>query len=377
MRRALLIVLDSVGIGHAPDAAEFGDAGANTVGHIREQLGSDCCLPTLDSIGLAAAEAIAKGSAPTPYDYPLPEWQATAIAEKSSGKDTTTGHWELAGAPLEEPFAVFETFPPEIIKELEKATGTSFIGNYAQSGTTILEELGKAHVETGKPILYTSADSVLQIAAHEEVIPLETLYEICKNARLVADNHRIGRVIARPFVTDTNGKFTRTSNRRDFSFVPPETVLDRLTTRGIDVIGVGKISDIFAEKGITTSHPTKSDAAGMAKIDQLWQRPETEKDHLIFSNLVDFDMLYGHRRDIAGYGAALEAFDTWLASFLPKIRPDDLIMITADHGNDPSWTGSDHTREQVPLLIHGADTPTKRDSFAAVADLIESYFSEE
>jgi phosphopentomutase len=343
--RALLIVLDSVGAGHAPDAEAYGDAGANTLGHILERH-PGLKIPHLDSLGLRLALDLAAGGAGG-----LPERGAVGVmTELSAGKDTTTGHWEIAGATLEKPFAVFEKFPPELVAAIEKDAGVTFIGNKAASGTTILEELGAEHVATGHPILYTSADSVLQIAAHEEVVPLEKLYEICKIARRHCDPLAIGRVIARPFLGEA-GNFRRTSNRHDYSLIPPRTVLNDLQDAGIPVIGVGKISDIFAGCGISESHPTKSNADGMETIDRLWA---SGRPGFVFANLVDFDMLFGHRRDVAGYAAALEEFDTWLGGFLPRVQPIDLVIITADHGNDPTWTGSDHTRERVPVLVlHG------------------------
>jgi phosphopentomutase len=344
--RALLLVLDSVGCGHAPDAAAYGDEGANTLGHILEQRPATR-LPTLKSLGLYQALAIARGE--MPCSLPLRGAVGT-LTERSAGKDTTTGHWELAGAVMTEPFATFESFPPELVRAIEADAGIEFIGNYAASGTTVLEELGAEHVATGKPILYTSADSVLQIAAHEDVVPLERLSEICHVARRHANAARIGRVIARPF-TGAVGHFQRTPNRHDYSLIPPPTVLNALADAGIPVRGVGKISDIFAGSGITESHPTRSNADGMAAIDRLWTE---HRDGLLFANLVDFDMLFGHRRDVEGYARALEEFDAWLAEFLPRMESGDLVLITADHGNDPTWPGTDHTRERVPVLAPNA-----------------------
>lgn len=370
MKQALLIVLDSVGIGHAPDAADFGDAGANTVGHIRETV-SDFSIPTLDAAGLRAAEALAAGGTPagvTTLSY-------GCLTEVSAGKDTTTGHWELAGAPVKDSFATFETFPCELVAEMEAACGVPFIGNYAQSGTVILEELGEAHLESGNPILYTSADSVIQIAAHEEHFGLERLYEVCQACRVIADRERIGRVIARPFIGEP-GNFSRTSNRHDFSLQPPRTVLNQLQDKGVKTIGIGKISDIFAGSGIDESHPTKSNADGCDVIDELLASPSSEP-RLLFANLVDFDMLYGHRRDPVGYANALQAFDQWLANLLPKLDEKTLLIITADHGNDPTWTGTDHTRERVPLLVHAPGTPQNlgcRSSFADVAATLADWF---
>ena len=375
MKRALLIVLDSVGIGHAPDAAGFGDEGSDTVGHILETRPSTA-LPHLEKCGLAGARALAAGESEVSADTVDARWAFAAMREQSVGKDTTTGHWEIAGTPLDEPFATYEKFPPEVIQALEEASGFRFLGNYAQSGTVILDELGAQHVETGKPILYTSADSVMQIAAHEEVIPLEELYQLCRYARHIADGLRIGRVIARPFI-GREGAFERTPNRRDFSLVPPPNLLTALTGRGIPVISVGKISDIFAGTGISLSTPTKSNAEGMAAIEEIWNDEGLVEDHLVFANLVDFDMLYGHRRDVAGYAKALEDFDQWLGSFLDQVRNFDLVMITADHGNDPTWAGTDHTREQVPLLVHapGLKGPLgTRETFADVAATLADWF---
>ncbi|MDF1814222.1 MAG: phosphopentomutase [Verrucomicrobiales bacterium] len=373
MKKALLIVLDSVGIGHAPDAAEFGDEGANTLGHIRARV-EGFRIPTLELCGLAHAEALAGGSKP-PSDPTRMAWGC--LTETSPGKDTTTGHWEIAGAPMEHPFATFEKFPPDLLSRLEKASQVSFIGNYAQSGTVILEELGEEHIKTGLPIIYTSSDSVIQIAAHEEIIPLDRLYEICKACRKIADTENIGRVIARPF-TGSPGNFTRTSNRHDFSLQPPRTVLNLLEENGVHTVGIGKISDIFAGSGITESFPTKSNRDGMDVIQRLWQQTP-EVPTLYFANLVDFDMLFGHRRNVTGYAGALEQFDTWLNDFLPI--PDDgksLLMITADHGNDPTWRGTDHTRERVPLLASGPlpnESIGCRDSFADIAASLADYFS--
>ncbi len=366
MARALLLVLDSAGCGHAPDARAYGDEGANTLGHILESRPSTR-LPALKSLGLYQALSMARGE--EPCSLPL-AGAAGVLTEKSAGKDTTTGHWELAGVITEEPFAVFEKFPEELVRAIEADAKIEFIGNYAASGTAILEQLGAEHVASGRPILYTSADSVLQIAAHEDVIPLERLYEICRIARRHCDSWRIGRVIARPFIG--RGEFQRTANRHDFSLVPPRTVLEALSDAGVPVFGVGKISDIFAGRGISESFPTKSNAEGMAVIDRLWSERE---DGLIFANLVDFDMLFGHRRDLEGYARALEAFDAWLAGFLPRILADDLVVITADHGNDPSYRGTDHTRERVPILVpNGKIPPGVRDSYADVAATIAAHF---
>ena len=372
MRKALLIVLDSVGIGHARDAEAFGDEGADTIGHIAEAV-PGWELPFLDSCGLDTARRIAAGKMPG-EEQPDRAMAFGCLNEVSAGKDTTTGHWEMAGAPLEEPFATYESFPPELVARLEEASGVEFIGNYSRSGTVILQELGEEHLKTGNPILYTSADSVIQIAAHEEITPVPDLYEICKKCRLIADNERIGRVIARPFLGNSADNFARTENRKDFSLTPPRTVLDALAESGIPVIGVGKISDIFAGKGISVSYPTKSNAEGMSAIEEAWAAFESG---LVFANLVDFDMLYGHRRDPGGYAECLREFDSWWARFSPIIRENQLTILTADHGNDPTWKGTDHTREKVPLLASGpglSGSLGDRDSFADVAASLAGYF---
>ena len=365
--RALLLVLDSVGVGGAPDAASYGDEGANTLGHILEQV-PELRLPALESLGLP--ELVHRSN----RSYTTYRASYGKMQERSAGKDTTTGHWELAGVILREPFATFERFPDELVRAIERDAGVQFIGNYAQSGTTILAELGAEHVRSGNPILYTSADSVLQIAAHEQVIRIDRLYDICAVARQHADRFRIGRVIARPF-TGPEGSFSRTSRRHDFSMKPPRTVLNAICESGHTVAGVGKISDIFAEQGVTESFPTDGNAEGMARIAQVWESLESG---LIFANLVDFDMLYGHRRDVAGYAKALAEFDDWLGEFIPKIRPDDLVIITADHGNDPTYRGTDHTREQVPLFVlqdRGARSLGVRETYADVAATLADYFS--
>ncbi|WP_035603193.1 phosphopentomutase [Haloferula sp. BvORR071] len=362
MKRALVIVLDSVGCGGAPDAADFGDAGADTLGHLFERELLE--LPNLAKLGLL--EVLDRGPTST-----LPGAAWAKMSEKSVGKDTSTGHWELAGCVLPQPFDTFTSFPQDLLDEI----GGPFLGNFAASGTEILEQLGEEHLLTGYPIVYTSADSVLQIAAHEERYGLEKLWALCKRAREVLDRRgiRIGRVIARPFLGDSATTFKRTSNRHDYSLMPPETVLNRLQTAGLETLGVGKISDIFAGSGISESHPTKSNADGMATIGKLWADPR-KRPHLIFANLVDFDMLYGHRRDPAGYANCLREFDAWLGDFLPQVG-GDFLLITADHGNDPYHSGTDHTREQVPLLTLNAPRPlVASDDFTQVARLVAAHF---
>ncbi len=362
--RALLLILDSVGCGSAPDAAAYGDEGADTLGHIYER-SPGFILPNLERLGLA--KILNRENAPGPKA----NWGR--MRERSAGKDTTTGHWEMAGAVLENPFTVFERFPDELVHAIEHEAGVKFIGNFPRSGTVVLEELGAEHIRSGKPILYTSADSVLQIAAHESIVPLARLYEICKIARHHCDAARIGRVIARPFIGEP-GAFTRTAGRHDYAMLPPRTVLNGIADSAKSVHGVGKISDIFAGSGITASTPTASNAEGMAAITRLWP----SLDGLLFANLVDFDMHFGHRRNVAGYANALSEFDRWLPSFLSTVRADDLVIITADHGNDPTWRGTDHTREEVPLLVvHGRKAAPlgTRETFADVAATLAEFFA--
>lgn len=365
MPRALLIVLDSVGCGAAPDAASYGDEGANTLGHILECV-PNLNIPHLRRLGLDPLLGLGEHH----------EASFARMRPASIGKDTTSGHWEIAGAIPDKPFAVFEKFPDELVEEIERAAHTKFIGNLAASGTQVLELLGQQSVATGRPILYTSADSVLQIAAHEAHFGLEKLLHICEVARRVADKWQIGRVIARPFLGEINN-WSRTTNRRDYSILPPRTVLDVLQGAGVDTLGIGKISDIFAGRGIGHSLPTKSNAQGMETIAAQWA---AGRQGLLFANLVDFDTLYGHRRDVEGYADALETFDVWLGDFLPQIGPDDLVIITADHGNDPTFHGTDHTREEVPLLvIRGGETQDlgTRSTFADVAATLAHFFSVE
>ncbi|MGL4398278.1 MAG: phosphopentomutase [Luteolibacter sp.] len=365
MKRTLCIVLDSVGCGHAPDAAAYGDAGANTLGHLFERI-PGFSLPTLASLGLSKILGLADA---TPI-HPNASW--ARLTGKSPGKDTTTGHWELMGCLLETAFATFDFFPAGLVTELEKRGGVRFIGNVAASGTEILAKLGEEHLQTGKPILYTSADSVLQIAAHEESFGLERLWALCETARSLLDERgiRIGRVIARPFSGETAADFIRTGNRHDYSLMPGETLLNRLQSAGVTTIGVGKISDIFANSGISESYPTKSNAEGMATLQQLWQTPRSES-HFILANLVDFDSLYGHRRDPAGYARCLQEFDQWLGGFITPFHPDDLLILTADHGNDPYHLGTDHTREQVPVLTLGMGRELDNGDFSDVARWVE------
>ncbi|HEY5793045.1 MAG TPA: phosphopentomutase [Chthoniobacterales bacterium] len=362
--RAILLVLDSAGCGNAPDAANYGDAGADTLGHLLAAF-PNLAVPALKQLGLETILSLPGAGQPAA--------SFGTMTECSAGKDTTTGHWEIAGVILTEPFSVFWEFPLDLVDAIEREAGVRFIGNVPASGTEIIERLGDEHLRTGRPILYTSADSVLQIAAHEEIVPLEELYAICQIARKHADPHRIGRVIARPFCGPSGG-FRRTANRHDYSFFPPPTILNALEDAGIPVTGVGKISDLFAGSGVSGSHPTGSNREGMEKTGQLWKEME---GGLLFVNLVDFDTLYGHRRDAAGYARALEEFDAWLGGFLPQIQEGDLFILTADHGNDPTHPGSDHTRERVPLCVVDG-RPSRdlgiRETYADVAASLAEYF---
>jgi len=361
--RIFLIVLDSVGVGSLPDAAAYGDDGANTLLHVAEKCGG-LALPNLQQLGLGNILAIPGVDA---VPAPLASWGR--MAERSRGKDTIAGHWELMGIVLEQAFALYpEGFPASFIGEFRERTGAAgILGNKAASGTEIIAELGAEHARTGWPIVYTSADSVLQIAAHEEVIALEELYEMCRRARRLCDERRIGRVIARPFVGSA-GAYQRTANRRDFPMLPPgRTVLDLLLANGLETAAIGKIENIFAGCGIGRSRPSHSNAEGMQRVDE---EAAALRRGLAFANLVDFDMLYGHRNDAAGYGAALEAFDRDLARLLARLAAGDLLIITADHGCDPAHPGSDHTREYVPLLAWGPGlTPAPLGTRAAFADV--------
>ncbi len=358
-RRCLLIVLDGVGVGGAPDAEAYGDAGADTLGHVLAQTG--VALPTLRALGLGRIRG-----EPDAEDAPPPQACWGRMRERSAGKDSTTGHWEIAGVVLDTPFRVFERFPEPLVAAIEREAGVRFLGNLPASGTRIIEALGPGHLRSGRPILYTSADSVLQIAAHEAVIPPERLHAICRIARRHADAWRIGRVIARPFLGEPE-RFARTPRRRDFSMEPPRTVLDAIGEAGLPVEAVGKVADLFAGRGVGRSHPTASNAEGMRVTEALWRQAG---EGLVFTNLLDFDTLHGHRRDPGGFAAALAEFDAWLAKFLPLCAGDDLLIITGDHGNDPTFRGTDHTREEVPLLVRdgGRREPLgRRDGFADVA----------
>jgi phosphopentomutase len=343
--RVIWIVLDSVGIGEMPDAAAYGDAGSDTLGNIARIRGIH--LPNLARLGLGN---IAPLSGIAPADAPAGAYGKCTLA--SPGKDTTTGHWEMVGIHLAKPFPLYpHGFPPEVINEFEHRTGRRTLGNKAASGTEIIKELGVEHVRTGSPIVYTSADSVFQIAAHEEVIPLWELYKMCETAReILRGPHEVGRVIARPFI-GAPGSFTRTPNRHDYAVPPPrDMLLDQLHDRKIPVHSVGKIFDVFLGRGILDSTKTKNNTEGMAQTLEAMQDADRG---LIFVNLVDFDQQYGHRNDIEGYGAALEQFDAWVPEFESRLGEGDLAIFTADHGCDPTTPSTDHSREYVPLLVSG------------------------
>ncbi|PIC56750.1 phosphopentomutase [Sporosarcina sp. P12(2017)] len=344
--RIHLIVLDSVGIGEAPDAEAFGDVGSNTLGHIAEEM-DGLKLPNLERLGLANIAPI-KGLAPQKEA----QGYYTKMQEASVGKDTMTGHWEIMGLRIDDAFKVYPNgFPKELIDELELKTGRKVIGNKPASGTEIIEELGEEHMKTGALIVYTSGDPVLQIAAHEEIIPIEEQYRICEIARelTLQPEFLVGRVIARPFVGKP-GTFTRTTNRHDYALKPfGKTVMNELQDKGYDVIAIGKIADIYNGEGVTEAVRTTGNMDG---VDQLVTVMKKEFEGISFVNLVDFDALYGHRRDPIGYGNALEEFDARLPEIMEALRPDDLLIITADHGNDPTHEGTDHTREYVPLLVY-------------------------
>jgi phosphopentomutase len=340
-----VIVLDSVGAGALNDASAYGDEGSNTLGNIARQV--PLRVPTLRMLGL---DRIVDIGGPTIEE--APQAAIGRMAEASKGKDSVTGHWEMMGIVLDRPFPVFPNgFPQELIQTFEQRIGRGTLGNYAASGTKIIEDLGAEHMRTGKPIVYTSADSVFQIAAHEDIIPIEEQYLINRLAfDLAVGEYGLGRVIARPFIGQP-GSFTRTPNRRDFAMVPmTETVLDRLAGAHLPVIAVGKIDDLFAGRGITRAIHTNSDDAG---VDVVTSEMASTPRGLIFANLVDFDTQYGHRNDVAGYAANLERFDGRLKDLLPRLRPDDLLVVTADHGNDPTTPSTDHSREHVPLLVTG------------------------
>jgi phosphopentomutase len=367
IKRVTLIVLDSVGCGDAPDAAAYGDEGANTLGNIARAVGG-LCLPHLAQLGLGQVTAI-QGLPPQPASGAYGR-----LTEVSAGKDTTTGHWELSGVILERPFPTYPNgFPAGLVAAFEERIGRPTLGNYPASGTEIIKDLGEEHVRSGRPIIYTSADSVFQIAAHEDIIPIETLYHFCQVAReLLTGEHAVGRVIARPFEGEA-GSFSRTERRKDFSLEPAgATILDRVKAAGLAVLGVGKIEDIFAYRGLTQSNHTGNNMAG---VDAILEFLAGDAAGLIFANLVDFDSLYGHRNNPQGYAEALAAFDRRVPELLAALRPDDVLIITADHGNDPTTPSTDHSRERVPILITGKGVRPNynlgtRSSFADVAATI-------
>ncbi len=374
MKRAILIVLDSVGIGEMPDAAKFGDAGSNTLVNIKKAF-PEMTLPNMCSLGLSKIDA---PDANILGDYSEIKGCYGKMAEASNGKDTTTGHWEIAGIITENPFPTFTKtgFPDEVMEEFKKETGLGYLGNIAASGTEIINVLGDEHVKTGFPIVYTSADSVFQIAAHEDVIPVEKLYEICKIARkILTGKYAVARVIARPFI-GTSRNYKRTSNRHDFSLPPTEkTLLDMVKEAGLSVSAVGKINDIFLGAGVTDFVHTSGNLDGIEKTINYIKRA---KNGLIFSNLVDFDMLYGHRNDVEGYGKALMEFDQKLPEIISAMKDDDLLIITADHGCDPSTPSTDHSREYVPLLVYGTNAKNNvnlgtRKTFADIGKTICDY----
>jgi phosphopentomutase len=371
--RIALVVLDSVGIGELPDAGSFGDTGAHTLGHIAER-NAPFELPNLQKLGLgniAPLQGIPAAEKPTAY--------YAKMAEVSVGKDTMTGHWELMGLNVDIPFQTYpDGFPAELIEQFERETGRKVIGNKPASGTEILDELGEEQMKTGAWIVYTSADSVFQLAAHEEIIPLEELYRACEIARklTLSPPTVVGRVIARPYVGEP-GAFTRTSNRHDYAVKPPSrTVMNELKDAGLDCIAIGKINDIYSGEGVTEAIHTKSNADGMERMTEVLRRPFRG---LSFTNLVDFDSIYGHRRDPVGYGNALKEFDQFLPRLLAGIHDHDLLILTADHGNDPVHSGTDHTREYVPLLVwnphfSNADSLGIRATFADVGATIADNF---
>src|SRR5581483_1257998 len=372
-KRAIVIVMDSVGIGELPDAKAYGDQGSNTVGNIAKQI--PLKLPTLRSLGLDRLVDLGRDA---PAGRSSTRGAFGRMAEASAGKDSVTGHWEMMGVVLEKAFPTFpHGFPREVIDAFARETGRGVLGNKAASGTAIIDELGPEHMRTGALIVYTSADSVFQIAAHEDVVPIAELYRACQIAyRIVGEGMGVGRVIARPFVGQP-GRFTRTANRRDYALPPyGETLLDRVTSANLPVVAIGKIEDLFAGRGITKATHTKSDDDGMDEVEREMQQVERG---LIFTNLVDFDTQYGHRNDTAGYARNLEKFDARLAAILPRLRDDDLLIVTADHGNDPTTPSTDHAREYVPVFAlgpavrHGVDLGTRR-TFADVGQTLADVF---
>jgi phosphopentomutase len=376
MTRAILCILDSFGIGGAPDAADYGDTGSDTLGHIAANY--SISLPNLDALGLGAAAKLSTGNIPRGLTDQPKGGRWGVGREVSKGKDTPSGHWEIAGVPVPFDWGYFPhtepTFPPDLIAQLIERSGIpGILGDKHASGTTIIAELGEESIRTGKPICYTSIDSVFQIAAHETHFGLDRLYALCETAFALTEPLKIGRVIARPFVGETAATFKRTGNRRDFAIAPPEpTLLDRAKDAGRQVYAIGKISDIYAAHGVT--HKMKA-TGNMALFDRTLEAMEMAADGaFIMTNFVDFDQEYGHRRDVPGYAQALEAFDARLPELISKLRPTDLVILTADHGNDPTWRGSDHTREQVPIMAFSpgltAGTLGIRHTFADIGESI-------
>jgi phosphopentomutase len=379
--KAVLIVLDSVGIGEAPDAADYGDAGCATLQHVAEAAGG-LDLPTFQKLGLGNIPTLPPSIHPIPGLPPAANPLASfgAMREVSEGKDTITGHWEICGLEIHPAFhqfpKSFPSFPEELMKAFEEETGRPVIGNKAASGTAVIEELGAAHKRTGAWIVYTSADSVMQLAAHTAVIPLEELYRGCEIARRLCDPLKVGRVIARPFRGEP-GAFERTADRRDYAYRPGEPLItERLHDTGVPVYAAGKIEDIVAHRGITESIHSGSTEETQQAVEYFMQKTG---DGFIFANFIDFDMLYGHRRDPEGYAAALQQTDRWLASFLPALAGGDVLMLTADHGNDPTFRGTDHTREYVPLLVYRPNQLEKclgiRNGFYDIAQTLASLFA--
>ncbi len=366
IQRAVLVILDGLGAGALPDAASYGDEGSNTLAHLAQAVGG-LSLPNLERLGLGNIIPI-QGVAPSP----APRACYGKMAERSAGKDSTTGHWEICGLLLDKPFPTYpHGFPPEVISAFEQAIGRRTLGNYPASGTVIIEQLGREHLETGYPIVYTSQDSVFQVACHERVAPVTVLYEWCQAARkLMTGDHSVARVIARPFQGEPGG-FIRTPERRDFSLPPPDrTLLDFLKGSGLPVIGIGKIEDLFVGQGLTKAIHTRDNRDGM---DQTLEALRRLEKGLIFTNLVDFDTSWGHRNDANGYANGLRAFDSWLPSCLDKLGTDDLLVITADHGNDPTTPSTDHSREYVPLLVYGRAKGKNLGLRASFSDLGQTF----
>lgn len=367
-KRVFLIVLDSFGVGAAPDADVFGDVGSDTLGAVRKDEKFNC--PNLKKLGLFNIEGIDGGTANPNSAY-------AKMQELSMGKDTTIGHWEIAGIVSSQPMPVFpDGFPAEVINKLEQSIGSKVLCNKVYSGTEVIKDYGAEHMKTGCPIVYTSADSVMQIAAHEKVIPVERLYDICGKARkIMTGKYGVGRIIARPFIGEY--PYQRTANRHDFSLLPPsDTMLDIIKDGGLDVISVGKIVDIFAGRGITEFYRTIDNKDGMRVTDEMVKR---NFNGLCFINLVDFDMKFGHRNDVSGYANALSEFDEWLGDFLPKLKDDDILIITADHGCDPSTPSTDHSREYTPMILFGSRIKSVnlgvREGFSDISATVLEYFS--